>query len=62
MYGYGLEGYGLYGQGYRYPPVERYYDEPIMIGKVQKEGSSRLGQEIKRYPTKIDDVGLLPIY
>jgi hypothetical protein len=54
MYGYGLEGYGLYGQGYRYPPIEGYYDEPITIGKVQKEGS-RFGQEIKRYPPKIDD-------
>jgi hypothetical protein len=55
MYGYGLEGYGLYGQGYRYPHVEGYYDEPIVVGKVQKEGSSHLGQEIKRYAPKIDD-------
>jgi uncharacterized small protein (DUF1192 family) len=33
MYGYGLEGYGMYGQGYRYPrrrrklTVETYYPE-----------------------------------
>jgi hypothetical protein len=33
MYGYGLEGYGMYGQGYRYPrrrrklPVETYYPQ-----------------------------------
>jgi hypothetical protein len=53
MYGYGLEGYGLYGQGYRYPPVEGYYDEPIIIGKIQK--GPRAGQEIKRYPPKISD-------
>jgi hypothetical protein len=53
MYGYGLEGYGLYGQGYRYPPVERYYDEPIIIGKIQK--GPRSGQEIKRYPPKVND-------
>jgi DNA-binding HxlR family transcriptional regulator len=53
MYGYGLEGYGLYGQGYRYPPVEGYYDEPIIIGKIQK--GPRSGQEIKRYPPKISD-------
>jgi hypothetical protein len=23
MYGYGLEGYGLFGEGYRYPPLSR---------------------------------------
>jgi hypothetical protein len=35
MYGYGLEGYGMYGQGYRYPrrrrklTVETYYPEAV---------------------------------
>jgi hypothetical protein len=35
MYGYGLEGYGMYGQGYRYPrrrrklTVETYYPEKV---------------------------------
>jgi hypothetical protein len=35
MYGYGLEGYGLYGEGYRYPrrkrrlTVETYYPEAL---------------------------------
>jgi hypothetical protein len=53
MYGYGLEGYGLYGQGYRYPTVEGYYDEPIVIGKIQQ--GPRAGQELKRYPPKISD-------
>jgi hypothetical protein len=54
MYGYVLEGYGMYGQGFRYPPVEGYYDEPITIATVQKEWP-RKGMEIKRYPAKIDD-------
>jgi hypothetical protein len=53
MYGYGLEGYGLYGQGYRYPHVEGYYDEPIETGMIQK--GPRAGQELKRYPPKVDD-------
>jgi hypothetical protein len=53
MYGYGLEGYGLYGQGYQYPPVEGYYDEPIVVGKIEK--GPRAGQEIKRYPPIISD-------
>jgi hypothetical protein len=48
MYGYGLEGYG-----YRYPPIEGYYDEPIVLGTIQK---GRLkGKPIKRYPRKVDE-------
>jgi hypothetical protein len=54
MYGYGLEGYGYAGEGFRYPPVEGYYDEPITVATIQKEGP-RKGMEIKRYPPKIDD-------
>jgi hypothetical protein len=53
MYGYGLEGYGLYGQGYRYPPVEGYYEEPIEIGTIQK--GPRTGQKLQRYPPKVDE-------
>jgi hypothetical protein len=47
MYGYGLEGYG-----YRYPPIEGYYDEPIKLGTITK--GPRKGLEIKRYPPKVD--------
>jgi hypothetical protein len=47
MYGYGLEGYG-----YRYPPVEGYYEEPIVLGTVSK--GPRTGLQIKRYPPKVD--------
>jgi hypothetical protein len=54
MYGYGLEGYGLYGQGYRYPPIQGYYDEPVVIGKIHE--GPRAGQELKRYPPKVDDL------
>jgi hypothetical protein len=46
--------YGYAGEGFRYPPIEGYYDQPITIATVQKEGP-RKGQEIKRYPPKIDD-------
>jgi hypothetical protein len=53
MYGYGLEGYGLYGRGYRYPHVEGYYDEPIETGTIQK--GPRAGQKLQRYPPKVDD-------
>jgi hypothetical protein len=53
MYGYGLEGYGLYGQGYRYPHIEGYYDEPIETGTIQK--GPRAGQKLQRYPPKVDD-------
>jgi hypothetical protein len=53
MYGYGLEGYGLYGQGYRYPPIEGYYDQPIEIGTIQK--GPREGQKLQRYLPKVDD-------
>jgi hypothetical protein len=49
MYGYGLEGYG-----YRYPPIEGYYEEPIVLGKVQKEGP-RKELPIKRYLPKGDE-------
>jgi hypothetical protein len=49
MYGYGLEGYG-----YRYPPIEGYYEQPIVLGTVKKEGP-RKGFEIKRYPPKVDE-------
>jgi hypothetical protein len=54
MYGYGLEGYGYAGEGFRYPSIEEYYEEPITIATVQKEGP-RKGMEIKRYVTKIND-------
>jgi hypothetical protein len=54
MYGYGLEGYGYAGEGFRYPPVQGYYDEPVTIATVQKEGP-RKGMEIKRYLPKVDD-------
>jgi hypothetical protein len=54
MYGYGLEGYGYAGEGFRYPHTEGYYDEPITIATVQKEGP-RKGMEIKRYVPKVDD-------
>jgi hypothetical protein len=47
MYGYGLEGYG-----YRYPPIEGYYEEPIVLGSVTK--GPRKGLQIKRYPPKVD--------
>jgi hypothetical protein len=48
MYGYGLEGYG-----YRYPPIEWYYDEPIQLGTIT---TGRLaGKPIKRYPPKVDE-------
>jgi hypothetical protein len=53
MYGYGLEGYGYAGEGFRYPPIEGYYDEPIKIAKIQK--GPRSGHEIKRYLPKVDD-------
>jgi hypothetical protein len=52
MYGYGLEGYGLYGRGYRYPHVEGYYDEPIETGTIQK--GPRAGQKLQRYAPKVD--------
>jgi hypothetical protein len=54
MYGYGLEGCGYAGEGFRYPPIEGYYDEPTTIATVQKEGP-RKGMEIKRYLPKVDD-------
>jgi hypothetical protein len=54
MYGYGLDGYGYAGEGFRYPPVQGYYDEPVTIATVQKEGP-RKGMEIKRYLPKVDD-------
>jgi hypothetical protein len=54
MYGYGLEGYGYAGEGFRYPHIEGYYEEPVTIATVQKEGP-RKGKEIKRYLPKIDD-------
>jgi hypothetical protein len=54
MYGYGLEGYGYAGEGFRYPPIEGYYEEPTTIATVQKEGP-RYGMEIKRYLPKISD-------
>jgi hypothetical protein len=54
MYGYGLEGYGYAGEGFRYLPVQGYYDEPVTIATVQKEGP-RKGMEIKRYLPKVDD-------
>jgi hypothetical protein len=53
MYGYGLEGYGLYGRGYRYPHVEGYYEEPIETGTIQQ--GPRAGQKLQRYPPKVDD-------
>jgi hypothetical protein len=53
MYGYGLAGYGLYGQGYRYPHVEGYYDEPVETGTIQE--GPRKGQKLQRYPPKVDD-------
>jgi hypothetical protein len=53
MYGYGLEGYGLYGRGYRYPHVEGYYEEPIETGTIQK--GPRKGQKLQRYPPKVDE-------
>jgi hypothetical protein len=53
MYGYGLEGYGLYGRGYRYPHVEGYYDEPIETGTIQV--GPRKGQKLQRYPPKVDE-------
>jgi hypothetical protein len=47
MYGYGLEGYG-----YRYPPIEGYYEEPIQLGTITR---GRLaGKPLKRYPPKVD--------
>jgi hypothetical protein len=54
MYGYGLKGYGYAGKGFRYPPVQGYYDEPVTIATVQKEGP-RKGMEIKRYLPKVDE-------
>jgi hypothetical protein len=54
MYGYGLEGYGYAGEGFRYPPIQEYYDEPTKIATVKKEGP-RHGMEIKRYLPKVDD-------
>jgi histone H3/H4 len=54
MYGYGLEGYGYAGEGFRYPHIEGYYEEPVTIATVQKEGP-RKGKEIKRYLPKVDD-------
>jgi hypothetical protein len=53
MYGYGLEGYGLYGRGYRYPHVEGYYEEPIETGTIQI--GPRKGQKLQRYPPKVDE-------
>jgi hypothetical protein len=53
MYGYGLEGYGLYGRGYRYPHVEGYYEEPIETGIIQQ--GPRKGQKLQRYPPKVDE-------
>jgi hypothetical protein len=41
MYGYGLEGYGMYGQGYRYPrrrrklTVETYYPEAVQPALIR---------------------------
>jgi hypothetical protein len=54
MYGYGLEGYSYEGEGFRYPPIEGYYEEPTTIATVQKEGP-RKGMEIKRYLPIISD-------
>jgi hypothetical protein len=54
MYGYGLEGNGYAGEGFRYPHIEGYYDQPVTIATVQKEGP-RKGMEIKRYLPKVDD-------
>jgi mRNA-degrading endonuclease RelE of RelBE toxin-antitoxin system len=54
MYGYGLEGYGYEGEGFRYPPIQGYYDEPITIATITKEGP-RKGMQIKRYPPKVDE-------
>jgi hypothetical protein len=54
MYGYGLEGYGYAGEGFRYPLIEGYYDEPVTIATVKKEGP-RYSKEIKRYLPKVDD-------
>jgi hypothetical protein len=48
MYGYGLEGYG-----YRYPPIEEYYDEPIPLGAVEK-GPFK-GLQIYRYAPKVNE-------
>jgi hypothetical protein len=49
MYGYGLEGDGY---GYRYPPIEGYYEEPIVLGTITR---GRLaGKPIKKYPPKIN--------
>jgi hypothetical protein len=36
MYGYGLEGYGYAGEGFRYPPLEEYYDQPVKIATIKK--------------------------
>jgi hypothetical protein len=44
MYGYGLEGYGMYGEGYRYPrrrrklTVETYYPESVQ-SRINSSGS-----------------------
>jgi hypothetical protein len=44
MYGYGLEGYVYAGEGFRYPPIEDYYEQPITIATVTKRRtSSRYG-------------------
>jgi histone H3/H4 len=54
MYGYGLEGYGYAGEGFRYPPVQGYYDEPTTIATVKKEGPHKC-KEIKTYLPKVID-------
>jgi hypothetical protein len=51
MYGYG---YGLEGYGYRYPPIEGYYEEPIVVGTVEKEGPFK-GFPIYRYAPKVNE-------
>jgi hypothetical protein len=48
MYGYGLEGYG-----YRYPPIEGYYEQPIPVGTIS-EGPFK-GLPIYRYPPKVNE-------
>jgi hypothetical protein len=53
MYGYGLEGYGYEGEGFRYPPVQGYYDEPITVATIRK--GPRTSTQIKIYPPKVDE-------
>jgi hypothetical protein len=48
MYGYGLEGYG-----YRYPAIEGYYEEPIVVGTIT-EGPFK-GYPLRRYAPKVNE-------